>query len=51
MCGFEQDNTTDQFDWTRIQGRTPSANTGPEADHMCGVSNDKWSAVKYLHQI
>ncbi|KAH3785219.1 hypothetical protein DPMN_163304 [Dreissena polymorpha] len=39
MCGFEQDNTTDQFDWTRIQGRTPSANTGPEADHTCGDSN------------
>ncbi|KAH3785222.1 hypothetical protein DPMN_163307 [Dreissena polymorpha] len=38
MCGFEQDNTTDQFDWTRIQGRTPSANTGPEADHTCGDS-------------
>ncbi|KAK7473655.1 hypothetical protein BaRGS_00035133, partial [Batillaria attramentaria] len=32
LCGFTQ-ATDDVFDWTRMQGRTQSANTGPFADH------------------
>lgn len=35
LCGFTQENETDTFDWDRIHGRTPSANTGPEKDHTC----------------
>ncbi|XP_060575304.1 uncharacterized protein LOC132732812 isoform X2 [Ruditapes philippinarum] len=35
LCGFKQDNITDDFDWERIQGKTPSANTGPINDHTC----------------
>lgn len=35
MCGFKQDNNTDDFDWELTQGRSPSANTGPENDHTC----------------
>lgn len=35
ICGFTQVNETDNFDWTRAKGNTPSADTGPEADHTC----------------
>ncbi|ESO98389.1 hypothetical protein LOTGIDRAFT_231436 [Lottia gigantea] len=37
LCGFTQINGTveDFFDWTRGQGSTPSANTGPTKDHTC----------------
>ena len=31
-CGFVQDKT-DDFNWTRINGSTPSTNTGPSNDH------------------
>ncbi|NPA72032.1 MAG: hypothetical protein GXO35_04310 [Gammaproteobacteria bacterium] len=30
FCGMVQDRKTDQFDWTRQTGRTPSGATGPE---------------------
>lgn len=30
---FWQQETADQFDWTRIQGATASPGTGPQADH------------------
>ncbi|XP_033751996.1 MAM and LDL-receptor class A domain-containing protein 1-like [Pecten maximus] len=32
FCGWTQDHT-DNFDWTRMHGRTPSAQTGPTSDH------------------
>ncbi|XP_071956926.1 MAM and LDL-receptor class A domain-containing protein 2-like [Antedon mediterranea] len=32
ICGYLQD-TTDDFDWTRRKGSTPSQNTGPSTDH------------------
>ncbi|KAK3094637.1 hypothetical protein FSP39_004295 [Pinctada imbricata] len=35
VCGFTQENSTDDFDWTRGQGGTPSAGTGPDEDHTC----------------
>ncbi|XP_050399724.1 uncharacterized protein LOC126816958 [Patella vulgata] len=37
ICGFTQISGTvgDDFDWTRAQGKTPSANTGPLKDHTC----------------
>ena len=34
-CGFVQDNS-DNFNWTRHMGSTPSSNTGPSADHTTG---------------
>ncbi|XP_059171505.1 uncharacterized protein LOC131952722 [Physella acuta] len=36
LCGFTNINdTTDYFDWERIQGTTPSGKTGPSKDHTC----------------
>ncbi|XP_069133150.1 MAM and LDL-receptor class A domain-containing protein 1-like [Argopecten irradians] len=35
FCGWSQDHT-DQFDWTRMRGRTPSSATGPTRDHTSG---------------
>jgi len=32
LCHYTQDDT-DDFDWSRRYGGTPSGNTGPEADH------------------
>ena len=34
-CGFVQDNS-DNFNWTRRMGSTPSSNTGPSGDHTTG---------------
>lgn len=35
ICGFTQDNITDDFNWERIRGRTKSVGTGPPSDHTC----------------
>ncbi len=35
ICGFVQDNTTDDLDWVRNKGATPSSRTGPSVDHTC----------------
>ena len=35
LCGFTQ-ATSDNFDWTRNRGGTPSASTGPSRDHTTG---------------
>lgn len=35
FCGWTQ-STTDDFDWTRKQGSTQSAGTGPPSDHTGG---------------
>ncbi|XP_078692072.1 MAM and LDL-receptor class A domain-containing protein 1-like [Branchiostoma floridae x Branchiostoma belcheri] len=35
VCGFQQDSR-DDFDWTRQQGETATDNTGPSYDHTTG---------------
>ncbi len=35
ICGFIQDNTTDDLDWIWNKGPTPSSRTGPSVDHTC----------------
>ncbi|XP_035699729.1 uncharacterized protein LOC118432298 [Branchiostoma floridae] len=35
LCQYTQD-TTDDFDWTRNSGRTPTGGTGPTGDHTTG---------------
>ncbi|NXN98006.1 MALR1 protein, partial [Rhinopomastus cyanomelas] len=37
MCNWEQD-VEDDFDWIRIQGPTPTVNTGPLKDHTTGIA-------------
>ncbi|XP_015708985.1 MAM and LDL-receptor class A domain-containing protein 1 isoform X1 [Coturnix japonica] len=37
LCNWVQD-TEDDFDWIRIQGPTPTVNTGPLKDHTTGTS-------------
>ncbi|XP_044033161.1 MAM and LDL-receptor class A domain-containing protein 1 isoform X1 [Siniperca chuatsi] len=39
LCSWKQEQSGgDVFDWTRIQGPTPSFNTGPWKDHTLGTS-------------
>ncbi|XP_074549659.1 MAM and LDL-receptor class A domain-containing protein 1 isoform X2 [Halichoeres trimaculatus] len=39
LCSWKQEQSGgDAFDWTRIQGPTPSINTGPWKDHTLGTS-------------
>ncbi|KAL4232182.1 hypothetical protein ACF0H5_009756 [Mactra antiquata] len=33
LCGWTQDTNSDDFDWIRQHGSTPSADTGPNSDH------------------
>ena len=33
MCNFWRQDETDDLEWTRIQGRTPTPDTGPSTDH------------------
>lgn len=33
LCSWTQDDADDIFDWSRIQGPTPTFNTGPYKDH------------------
>ena len=35
-CGYTQ-ATDDEFDWTRLSGRTGSSSTGPSFDHTTGT--------------
>ncbi|XP_009328881.1 PREDICTED: MAM and LDL-receptor class A domain-containing protein 1 [Pygoscelis adeliae] len=37
LCNWEQD-VEDDFDWVRILGPTPTANTGPLKDHTTGTA-------------
>ncbi|XP_063032459.1 MAM and LDL-receptor class A domain-containing protein 1 [Melospiza melodia melodia] len=37
LCNWEQD-AEDDFDWIRIQGPTPTVNTGPLKDHTTGTA-------------
>jgi len=36
MCGFFQ-SKTDNLDWKRHRGATPSGSTGPSVDHTTGT--------------
>ena len=36
LCGFAQFPPKDNFDWTRLKGRTPSVSTGPTEDKTTG---------------
>lgn len=39
LCGWRQEvSGGDVFDWTRVQGPTPTINTGPLKDHTLGTS-------------
>nr|XP_046227551.1 MAM and LDL-receptor class A domain-containing protein 1 [Scatophagus argus] len=39
LCSWKQEQSGgDAFDWTRIQGPTPTFNTGPWKDHTLGTS-------------
>ena len=36
MCGYTQESD-DEFDWTRLNGPTPTSGTGPVVDHTTGT--------------
>jgi hypothetical protein len=38
LCGWTNEPTSDDFDWTRATGGTASVNTGPSSDHTFGTS-------------
>ncbi|XP_013402946.1 mucin-2-like [Lingula anatina] len=38
QCGWTQDNNTDDGNWKRWRGRTPTSSTGPLYDHTTGTS-------------
>ncbi|XP_054245935.1 LOW QUALITY PROTEIN: MAM and LDL-receptor class A domain-containing protein 1 [Indicator indicator] len=44
LCSWEQD-VEDDLDWVRIQGPTPTANTGPLKDHTTGTA---WGHYLYM---
>ena len=50
ICGFSQANGTDNFDWTRAKGSTPSADTGPSADHTCKSEEGKSFTLEWLYK-
>ncbi|XP_030849917.1 MAM and LDL-receptor class A domain-containing protein 1-like [Strongylocentrotus purpuratus] len=37
LCGYWQQNVTDDLDWYRVRGQTNTANTGPSNDHTYGT--------------
>ncbi|XP_066047695.1 MAM and LDL-receptor class A domain-containing protein 1 [Chamaea fasciata] len=41
LCNWEQD-VQDDFDWIRIRGPTPTANTGPLKDHTTGTDRGRY---------
>lgn len=58
MCSFVQDKN-DKFDWTRINGGTPSLGTGPSADHtgngmrdfICFSFRLSATIIKYMYNL
>lgn len=38
LCGWTNEPTKDDFDWTRARGATASVRTGPSTDHTFGTS-------------
>uniref|UniRef100_A0A2C9LR76 MAM domain-containing protein n=1 Tax=Biomphalaria glabrata TaxID=6526 RepID=A0A2C9LR76_BIOGL len=47
LCGWSHD-ITDDFNWVINQGETPTANTGPEADHTKNDSSDVGSLEVFI---
>ncbi|XP_012586720.1 PREDICTED: MAM and LDL-receptor class A domain-containing protein 1 [Condylura cristata] len=45
ICNWEQD-TKDDFDWTRIQGPTPTLNTGPMKDNTLGTTKGHYLYIE-----
>ncbi|KAM4687798.1 MAM and LDL-receptor class A domain-containing protein 1 [Discoglossus pictus] len=45
FCNWMQD-LYDDFDWTRIQGPTPTLNTGPMKDHTLGTSKGHYLFIE-----
>ena len=41
LCGWKNEPTADDFDWTKATGGTASVNTGPSADHTFGTTKGK----------
>ncbi|XP_070543873.1 meprin A subunit alpha-like [Ptychodera flava] len=46
LCGFTQPIKNDHFDWTLHQANTPSAFTGPVADHTTGTREGKYLYIE-----
>ncbi|XP_067654295.1 MAM and LDL-receptor class A domain-containing protein 1-like isoform X2 [Haliotis asinina] len=45
ICGFSQD-LSDDFDWTRHEGLTPSYGTGPASDHTYGTRSGHYMYIE-----
>ncbi|XP_075444758.1 MAM and LDL-receptor class A domain-containing protein 1 [Ascaphus truei] len=45
LCNWIQD-FDDDFDWTRIQGQTPTLNTGPMKDHTLGTAKGHYLYIE-----
>ncbi|XP_022097778.1 MAM and LDL-receptor class A domain-containing protein 1-like isoform X1 [Acanthaster planci] len=45
FCGWTQDQT-DNFDWTRSYGGTPSSGTGPTTDHTTGTTQGFFAYIE-----
>ncbi|XP_023487707.2 MAM and LDL-receptor class A domain-containing protein 1 [Equus caballus] len=45
VCNWEQD-TEDDFDWTRYQGPTPTLNTGPMKDNTLGTAKGHYLYIE-----
>ncbi|XP_063768371.1 MAM and LDL-receptor class A domain-containing protein 1 isoform X2 [Eleginops maclovinus] len=47
LCSWSQEQSGgDAFDWTRIQGPTPTINTGPWKDHTLGTSSGHYLYIE-----
>ena len=49
ICGFSQDGN-DNFDWARLNVKTWSDNTGPNADHTVGDYSGKLRQDLWLYE-
>ncbi|KAM6977638.1 MAM and LDL-receptor class A domain-containing protein 1 [Aplochiton taeniatus] len=47
LCSWSQERAGgDEFDWTRIQGPTPTFKTGPSKDHTLGTANGHYLFIE-----
>ncbi|XP_040289986.1 MAM and LDL-receptor class A domain-containing protein 1 [Bufo bufo] len=46
LCNWTQDTDTDDFDWTRHQGQTPTTDTGPMKDHTLGTAKGHYLYIE-----
>ncbi|XP_010901050.2 MAM and LDL-receptor class A domain-containing protein 1 isoform X1 [Esox lucius] len=46
LCIWTQEERRDLFDWTRIQGPTPTLETGPSKDHTLGNVNGHYLYIE-----